>query len=61
MKRHKVTDPDIVGAEKALIRAAERARRIAAITGTPLVIWRNGHVSEEKVDIKTLDQPKDPG
>jgi len=58
--KHKVTDPDIVGADKALIRAAKRARRIAAITDTPLVIWRNGHVWEEKVDIKTLEEPTHP-
>lgn len=47
--KRKVSDPDIIGAEKALLRAAKRARRIAAMTGTPLVIYENGRVVEKKV------------
>ncbi|MFT5240816.1 MAG: hypothetical protein ACI9OU_002075 [Candidatus Promineifilaceae bacterium] len=40
----RVKDPDIRGAEPALQRAALAARRIARITGTPLVIWKNGKI-----------------
>lgn len=32
------------GADAAMQRAAEDARRIAAQTGTPLAIWRDGRV-----------------
>jgi hypothetical protein len=40
----RVKDPDIRGAEPALQRAALAARRIARITGTPLVIWKDGKI-----------------
>jgi hypothetical protein len=45
----KTTDPDMLGAETALRRAARRARQVARQTGTPIVIWRDGRVVEEYV------------
>jgi hypothetical protein len=45
----KTTDPDMIGAEAALRRAARRARLVARQTGTPIVIWRDGRVVEEYV------------
>ncbi len=35
-------DPDLRLSQVALIRAAQRARDLAAVTGTDLVISRNG-------------------
>ena len=32
------------GADAAMIRAGEAARRIAAQTGTPMAIWQDGRV-----------------
>ena len=45
-------DPDLVGAEAAILRAAKRARLRAAANGTPVAIWQDGevvwvHVSQE--------------
>jgi hypothetical protein len=49
-RESKATDPDLVGAETALRRAALRARETARNTGTPLVIWRDGKLVKEYVD-----------
>jgi hypothetical protein len=38
----KIKDPDLEKVLPALLRAAKQARRIAAATNTPLVIFRNG-------------------
>ena len=46
-KRRRLSDPDIRGVEPALRRAAKAARRIAAATHTPLVIWQEGKVVEK--------------
>lgn len=46
-------DPDIKGAEAALLRAAQDARDTARRFGTPLVFWENGRV--------VLIDPDDPG
>jgi hypothetical protein len=32
------------GADAAMIRAGEAAKRIAAQTGTPIAVWQNGRV-----------------
>lgn len=40
------SDLDTEGIEKALARAAQRAAKIAKETGTPLVLWEDGHVVE---------------
>ena len=44
-----VKDPDIRGVEPALQRAALAARRIAKITGTPLVIWKDGKIVRQYI------------
>ncbi len=49
-KRRRVTDKDILGVGPALRRAAQDARRIAAATNTPLVIWEDGKVVRKWVD-----------
>ncbi len=45
-------DVDMQGALAALVRAALRAREIAARTGTPLIVVQNGKMVEKAV---TLD------
>lgn len=37
-------DPDLRNSMAAMQRAARRAREIAALTGTSLIIYRNGQV-----------------
>ena len=54
----KPRDPDLVGAEVALRRAAERVRRRAAETGSAVVVVRDGKVVWEKVD-GTFDELED--
>lgn len=51
MTRHKVSDPDIIGAEAAMLRAAKQARIVAAVTDTPLVLWVNGRIVRKKVSL----------
>ena len=54
VKRKKRTNIDgLEGVEAALQRAALRAREIAAQTGTPLVIWKNGKT------VKLMISPKE--
>ena len=45
--KHTTRDPDLLGVEPALLRAAKAARRIAKATNTPLIIWENGKVVEK--------------
>jgi hypothetical protein len=45
----RLSDPDMQAAPIALARAAKRAREIAILTGTPLIVVRNGKVVEEMV------------
>ncbi len=49
--KHRVNDPDLIGAEAALIRAAKKARQIAAMTGTPLVVYEKGRIVEKRVHV----------
>ena len=42
--KSKVADADMSKAGRALERAAARARQLAEQTGTPLYIFKNGHV-----------------
>ena len=50
MKRvSRIKDPDIRGVAPALQRAALAARRIAKITGTPLVIWKDGKIVRQPI------------
>jgi len=41
--------PFQMAADKALRRAAKRARAVAKATGTPLVLWKDGRVVKVKV------------
>ena len=52
-------DADMRAAPAALMRAAQRAREIAARTGTPLIVTQNGLLVAKAV---TLDMiaPADP-
>ena len=45
----RVKDPDIRGVEPALQRAALAARRIASVTGTPLIVWKDGTIVRQPV------------
>ena len=45
IKKHR--DPDFVGAEIAMARAAERARRKAAEMGGTVVVFKNGKIVHE--------------
>jgi hypothetical protein len=51
----KLPDGDMQAVPRALVRAARRAREIARLTNTPLVVVRNGVRVEERVD----DSPDD--
>ena len=48
-----INDPDMAGVGPALLRASQRAREIAAQTGTPLVVLENGRV------VKKIITPQD--
>ena len=37
-------DPDMIGADAAILRAAKRARLRAAANGTPIAIWEEGKI-----------------
>ncbi len=41
----KINDADIAGSLPAMRRAARRARRVAAQTGTPVVVMRDGKIA----------------
>lgn len=43
-RKSTVTDADMANAGRALERAAARARRLAEETGTPLYIFKDGHI-----------------
>ena len=47
-------DPDLAGAEAAMHRAAERARRRAADNGTRLALYENGQIVWVKLDRDSL-------
>ncbi|MCX8086273.1 MAG: hypothetical protein N3C63_05135 [Rhodocyclaceae bacterium] len=46
----RLPDADMQAAPAALLRAAQRARQVAARTGTPLVYRRDGRLIEERVE-----------
>lgn len=46
----KERDPDLVNAEIAMKRAAQRARRKAQQAGTGVVVVKDGQIVEEKSD-----------
>ena len=43
-------DPDLAGAEAAMLRAAQRARRRAAANGTPIPVFQDGRILWVMVD-----------
>ncbi len=45
----KPRDPDLVGAEDAMRRAAKRARRRAAETTGSMAVYKDGKIVQEKV------------
>lgn len=45
----RLPDADMQAAPAALVRAARRARELAARSGTPLVVSENGRVVEKAV------------
>jgi len=47
---------DLSGADAAMQRAADQARRIAVQTGTPLAIWQDGHVTRIPATMPVLLQ-----
>jgi len=58
MKRLKVRsieDQDMAGSLAALKRSAQRARRIAAQTHTPLIIYKNGHIEKQMIQEVPLE------
>ena len=54
-----LTDPDMQNVPKALIRAAERARRLAQETGTEFVVVRNGELVREIPKPPAEGQPQE--
>ncbi len=51
-----IQDPDLARVEAALLRAAQRARKKAKDTGTPLVIRKDGQIVLQRVDDETQQE-----
>ncbi|MFC1859565.1 hypothetical protein ACFL9U_16275 [Thermodesulfobacteriota bacterium] len=49
-EKKRIQDPDLARVEAALLRAAQRARKTAKDTGTPLVIYKDGQIILKRVD-----------
>ena len=58
-KSRKPRDPDFIGAEAALSRAAERARRRAFETVGAVAVFKDGRVVWEKADGTYVDDLED--
>ncbi|NEX23458.1 hypothetical protein G3480_24740 [Thiorhodococcus mannitoliphagus] len=56
-----LADDDMQAIPRALVRAARRAREIAAQTGTPLIISRAGQVVEYPVTDRDPEQADSDG
>ena len=54
-------DPDLAGADAALLRAAQRARREAAATGRTVVVFKDGEIVWEKPGEEYFPQERDTG
>ena len=54
-------DPDLAGADAALLRAAQRARREAAAAGRTVVVFKDGGIVWEKPGEEYLPQERDTG
>ena len=44
-----IQDPDLARVEAALQRAAQKARKIARDTRTPLIIYKDGKIREYRI------------
>ena len=58
LNRSRLPDADMQAVPVALARAAQRAREIAARTGTPLVVARDGKLVEAAVQT-AISKPGD--
>ena len=54
--KKRIQDPDLARVEAALLRAAQRARKRAKDTGTPLVIRKDGQIVLQRVDDETQQE-----
>ena len=52
-------DPDMQNATAALIRAAKRARKLAAQTGTEVVVRRDGKLIREFPEMSEFEKEND--
>lgn len=50
-------DADMRGVPAALVRAQQRAREIAAQTGTPLIVRKDGVLIEQHIARETVIRP----
>ncbi len=57
-KKKTIRDRELAGVEAAMQRAAQRARKRAKDTGTPLVIYKDGRVVLQRVDEETQEEPR---
>jgi hypothetical protein len=55
----RLKDADMRAAPAALVRAAQRAREIAARTGTPLIVTQNGKLVEKTVTSEMIESEVD--
>ena len=53
----RLPDADMQAAPAALVRAARRARELAARSGTPLIVSENGRVVEKPVTGADQESP----
>jgi len=51
-----IQDPDLARVEAALLRAAQRARKRAKDTGTPLAIYKDGKIVLQRFDDETQQE-----
>ena len=51
-------DADMQAVPAALARAAQRARELAARTGTPLIVVENGKIVEEMISVGQNSQQR---
>lgn len=54
-KEPKKRDPDLVAAEIAMKRAAQKARQRAKQVGAGVVVWKDGHVVEERQNLSASE------
>ena len=57
-KKKTIQDPDLARVEAALQRAAQKARKTAKDTRTPLVIYKNGRIIKQPVEEEMPQQSR---